>query len=253
VEAAPGGSVGAGKAQVLAFVLHGSTLLPVALPTRRLEFVGDSITCGYGDEVETTTPAQSHYTTRGSNGHKAYGAVTAALLGAQYSAVAYSGRGISRSYAGGGGQVMSDLYLNSVPEDPQANRWDPAQYVPDAVIVNLGTNDFSTPGVDRVSFVARYTSFLATLRGYYPGAALVAALGPMLSDYYPPGANAWTNVQADVKAAVAARLAAGDRNIHLITFSPQQGPWGEDWHPTTATHAQMAWQLSQDLKLILGW
>ena len=253
VEAAPGGSLGAGKTQVLGFVLHGSALLPVRQPRRRLEFVGDSITCGYGDEVETTTPAQSHYTTRGSNGHKAYGAITAALLGAQYSAVAYSGRGISRNYSDGGGQVIPDLYLNSVPEDPSASRWDPAQYTPDAVIINLGTNDFSTPGVDRRAFVAGYIGFLATLRGYYPGAALVAALGPMLSDYYPPGANAWTNAQADVKAAVAARVAAGDSHVHLITFPPQEGPWGEDWHPTAATHAKMARQLSQTLETILGW
>ncbi len=253
IEAAPGGSVGAGKAQVEGFVLHGSKLLPALLPKRRLEFIGDSITCGYGDEVETMTPDASHYTTLGSNGHKAYGAVTAALLGAQYSAVAYSGRGISRSYAGGGGQVVPDMYLNSLPEDPASSAWDPAQYVPDAVIINLGTNDFSTPGVDRAAFVASYTSFLSTLRGYYPNAALVAALGPMLSDYYPVGEMAWTNAQADVAAAVAARTQAGDGNVHLVTFAPQTGPWGEDWHPTAATHQKMATQLSAKLKELLKW
>jgi lysophospholipase L1-like esterase len=253
IEAGPGGHPGAGKAQILGFVLHGSALLPVQLPQRRLEFIGDSITCGYGDEVETMTPDASHYTTLGSNGHKAYGAVTAALLGAQYSAVACSGRGISRNYAGGGGRVLPDLYLDSVPEDADAGRWDPAAYVPDAVIINLGTNDFSTTGLDRQAFIKGYTSFLTTLRGYYPNAALVAGLGPMLSDYYPVGEKAWTNAQADVKAAVDARVAAGDRNVHVVTFPPQVGPWGEDWHPTAKTHAKMAEQLSQTLKTILGW
>lgn len=64
VEAAPGGSTGAGKAEVLGFVLHGSELLPALRPERRLDFVGDSITCGYGNELETTDPDSFHYTTR---------------------------------------------------------------------------------------------------------------------------------------------------------------------------------------------
>ncbi len=253
VEAAPGGSSGAGKAEILGFVLHGSALLPAEQPARRLEFIGDSITCGYGNELTTTTPDTAHYTTRNSNGHKAYGAVTAQLLGAQYSAVAYSGRGISRSFGGGAGRIMPDMYLSSIPEDSAASSWDPAQYLPDAVVINLGTNDFSTTGVDREVFKRNYVDFLSTLRGYYPKAALVAVIGPMLSDYYPPGENAWTNAQADIKAAVEARVTAGDSNVHFLAFAPQTAPYGEDWHPTVATHRKMAEQLSASLKGILAW
>ena len=253
IESAPGGSVGAGKAQVLGFVLHGQQLLPVRLPAKRLEFIGDSITVGYGNEISTPDPANAHYTTRGSNGHKAFGAVTATSLGAQYLAVAYSGRGVSRNFAGSPGQVLPDMYLQSVPEEPTASAWDPAQYVPDAVIVNLGSNDFSTPGVDRRAFVQGYTAFLAKLRGYYPKAMLVATLGPMLSDFYPPGENAWTNAQADLKAAVDARAQAGDARIKIVLFAPQAGPWGEDWHPTIATHDKMAQELSASLKTMMGW
>lgn len=253
IESAPGGSVGAGKAQVLGFVLHGKQLLPVALPGRRLEFIGDSITVGYGDEVSTMDPANAHYTTLGSNGHKAFGAVTAALLGARYMAVAYSGRGVSRNYAGSGGQLLPEMYLQSVPEEPSAGAWDPAQYTPDAVIINLGSNDFSTPGVDRVAFVDGYITFLTKLRGYYPKAMFVAALGPMLSDVYPPGENAWTNAQADLKAAVDARKRAGDGRIEILLFATQEGPWGEDWHPTVATHEKMAQELSARLQTLMGW
>jgi lysophospholipase L1-like esterase len=253
VEAGPGGRVGAGKGQILGFVLHGSELLPVQLPARRLEFVGDSITCGYGNEVSTMHPENAPYTTRHSNGHRAYGALTAALLGAQYSAVAYSGRGVSRNYAGGAGQLVPDMYTNSLPEEPGASAWDPAAYVPDAVIINLGTNDFSTPGVDRRAFVTNYERFLAQLRGYYPKAALVIALGPMLSDYYPPGAQAWTNARADVQAAVVARTQAGDSNVYVVLFEPQSPPVGEDWHPTVATHQKMAEKLVPELRRILAW
>jgi lysophospholipase L1-like esterase len=253
VESTPNGNVGAGKAQVLGFVLQGTRLLPVQLPPRRLEFIGDSITCGYGDEVATMDPNTAHYTTLASNGHKAYGAVTAALLDAQYMAVAYSGRGISRNYAGAAGPLLPDMYLQSMADEPSASAWDPAQYRPDAVIINLGTNDFSTPGVDRRAFTSGYVAFLTKLRGYYPNAALVVALGPMLSDNYPPGENAWTNVQADVKSAVDTRVQAGDQRVSIVTFAPQAGPWGEDWHPSLATHEKLAQELSAKLKPILGW
>lgn len=253
VEAAPGGNVGAGRGQVLGFELRGSALLPVSMPARRLEFVGDSITCGYGNELSTNDPGSAHYTSRASNGHRAYGALTAALLGAQYSAVAYSGRGISRNYAGSPGALLPDMYSSSVPEDPSASAWEPAQFTPDAVIVNLGANDFSTPGVDRPTFVANYERFLARLRGYYPQAVLVAALGPTLTDSWPPGAQAWTNARADVNTAVTARVRAGDRNVHVLFFEPQSAPFGEDWHPTVSTHERLARELAPKLKTWLGW
>ncbi len=252
-EAAPGGNVGKGKAQVLGLVLRGSRLLPVAAPERRLEFIGDSITCGYGNEEATMHPEASPYTSLGSNGHRAYGAVTARLLGARYLAVAYSGRGLSRNYAGIGGARLPELYDRSVPDEPTASVWNPAQYVPNAVVVNLGTNDFSTPGVDRAVFVREYSAFLAKLRGRYPQAALVAALGPMLNDAYPPGDDAWTTARSDVSAAVAERARAGDRNVHVVFFEPQQAPFGQDWHPSAATHARMAAELAPRLKEILGW
>ncbi len=253
VEATTGGNVGAGKAKVLGFVLHGKQLLPVSLPQRRLEFIGDSITCGYGNEVSTNDPCSAPYTTKGSNGHKAYGALTASLLGTQYMAVAYSGRGISRNYAGSPGPVLPEMYLQSVPEEPSASAWDPAQYRPDAVIVNLGSNDFSTPGVNREAFKQGYIDFLGKLRGYYPQAMLVVVIGPMLSDAYPPGENALTSATADIRAALAARAAAGDDRIRIVTLPTQTGPWGEDWHPTIATHEKMAHELSLQLKSIMGW
>lgn len=253
VEATPGGNVGAGKGQILGFVLHGKQLLPVSLPTRRLEFIGDSITCGYGNEISTDDPGSAHYTTRGSNGHKAYGALTASLLGTQYLAVAYSGRGISRNFADGPGPLLPQLYLQSVPEEPSASPWDPKQYRPDAVIINLGSNDFSTPGVNRQAFLQSYVDFLTKLRAYYPQAMLVVVVGPMLNDAYPPGENALTNATADIKAAIEARGRAGDERIRLVSLPVQTGPWGEDWHPTIATHEKMAHELSGQLKSIMGW
>lgn len=243
-ESAPGGKSNSGKGEVLGLRLRdGATLLPVISPPRRLEVIGDSITCGYGNELSTTDPGSAHYTSRNSNANLSFGALAARALDAEYVAVAYSGRGISRNYAGGAGPTLPQLYLRTLPDEQTGAPWDVTRLVPDVVVINLGTNDFSTPGVDRAAFRARYTEFLAALRGYYPRAPFVATVGPMLTDAYPPGAQALTNAQADVKEVVQARHAAGDSRVYFFAFTPQTSPFGEDWHPTVATHQRMAAEL----------
>jgi lysophospholipase L1-like esterase len=231
----------------------GTELRKARGPARRLEFIGDSITCGYGNEISTTTPNDFPFTAAGENNYEAYGAVTARLLDADYMGVSYSGKGMSRNYADGGGETVPDFYLDTIADDISAPAWNPSKFSADAIVINVGTNDYSTVGVDQALFVSRYTDFLATLRGLYPKALLVAALGPMLSDYYPAGAKAWTNAQAGVRDAVDARRAAGDANIEVVSFAPQTSPYGEDWHPTAETHRKMAEQLSTVLKTKLGW
>ncbi len=242
-----------GSGEILGFRLTGDKLLPAQGHERRLEFIGDSITCGYGNEIETDMPDMFHFTSRNENSHNAYGAVTAQLLDAEYMAVSYSGKGMSRNYGGGAGKTVPEMYLDINADLSNGPVWDITRYTPDAVIINLGTNDFSTVGVDRDLYKSKYIEFLTTLRGYYPNAALVTAIGPMLSDYYPVGEMVWTKVQADIAEVVDARHAAGDDNVHTVIFQPQTSPYGEDWHPTKATHAAMAEQMSTKLKEVLGW
>ncbi len=230
-----------GKGQLLALrVREGARLLPTPARALRLEFVGDSITCGYGNEVSTTAPEQFHYTTLNSNANLAYGAVAARQLGAEYAAVAMSGRGVYRNWADGSGDHMPAAYAKTLPDDAAAPLWDFARYTPDVVVVNLGTNDFSPPGPDHAAFKTAYSNFLSTLRGRYPSALLLAVVGPMLSDGYPPGVMAWTTIQSDVSSVVGELKARGDANVHFFALSPQSAPFGEDWHPTVATHQRMA-------------
>jgi lysophospholipase L1-like esterase len=252
-ESSPEGRANASVTQIQGFRLLGEALLAAAGPARRVEFVGDSITCGYGNEVETTTPDDFKFTTLGENSHKAYGAVTAKNLGADYVGVSYSGKGMSRNYGDSAGERVPEFYLDTIPDDAASPAWDFSRFTPDAVVINVGTNDFSTVGVDRELFVSEYSEFLGAIRSNYPSAVIVAAIGPMLSDYYPAGADAWTNAQADVQAAVDARVAAGDASVFFLAFTPQTSPYGEDWHPTAATHVRMADAVTALLKEKLGW
>jgi lysophospholipase L1-like esterase len=249
-ESGPNGSPNAGKAEFLGFrIREGHDLLKVAPKPRRMEFIGDSITCGYGNEIAVPDPANLTYTPENSNAYNAFGAIAARALGAEYLAVAYSGRGLVRNFEDAPGKTVPEMYLDTLPESPDAARWDVSAYTPHAIVINLGTNDFSQ-GLDldalarmRERFRHTYVRFLKTLRGYYPDAAIILSVGPMLSDDSPEGYDAWTSIRADVGEVIAARRDGGDDRIHLIVFSPQTAPFGEDRHPSGETHQKMAAQL----------
>lgn len=251
------GSVG--SALFLGFRVReaGTLHLPKA-PERRVEFVGDSITCGYGNEVSTTDPDSYSFTSTNENALLAYGAVAAAELGADYVAVAASGRGMVRNYSGGSGLHAPEFYELAGP-DSGAVAWDHTLYSPDVVVVNLGTNDFSI-GLEadevvtmREEYRATYTKFLSRLRVLHPKATLIAVVGPMISDSYPPGYQAWTSIRADVQEVVQSFVDDGDSKVLYFALSPQSSPYGEDWHPTLATHQKMADALSAFIKEELGW
>jgi lysophospholipase L1-like esterase len=165
--------------------------------------------------------------------------------------VAASGRGVTRNYADQPGTLVPELHALTLPDEPGGPRWDYARYQPDVTIVNLGANDYSTPGVDRARFRARYAEFLAELRRHYPKTKLLIAVGPTLNDEL--GNRKWTNIRDDLRAAIEARRKAGEHDIDYLEFTPQSGPWGEDWHPTRATHQAMAKALVAKLRAMMGW
>jgi lysophospholipase L1-like esterase len=259
-ESGPGGQEGAGIGEFLGFrVRPGTALAEVSKPTRLMEFVGDSITCGYGDEVSTTDPDSYKFTSINEDGYNAYGAVTARAFGADYVAVAVSGRGVVRNYTGLASPLVPEIYERTLPDEVSAPAWDFSLYSPDVVVINLGTNDFS-PGIEldqldafRATFKTGYVEFLSRIREVHPQASIIAAVGPMMSDYYPDGYNAWTSIQADVAAVVEERHSSGDADVHYFAFEPQVSPYGEDWHPTLTTHQKMADVLVPFISGVRGW
>jgi len=242
-----------GKARLLGFRLPtGARLLPVRQRPRRLEFVGDSITTGYGNEVSTTQPDLFHFTTLHSNANAAYGAVAARRLDAEYVAVAVSGRGVYRNWTDAPGELAPEFYDDTLPDDAAAPAWDFTRYLPHVVVVNLGTNDFSPPGPDHDAFRAAYARFLERIRARYPDALLLAVVGPMLTDSYPPEVRAWSAIQSDVAAVVDELRARGDTRVHFLALTPQQAPYGEDYHPTVATHLRIAREVAAEIQRLLA-
>ena len=233
-----------GVTQFLGFeVLGGELLADTFQPRRRMELVGDSISCGYGNEGTSTDCPFSAST---ENHYLAYGSVLARKLEAELSTVAWSGRGVVKNYDGGPGAVLGDLYDRVLPEST-SSRWQPEQSK-DIVVVNVGTNDYSTePDPAEQVFVEGYLALLGKLRHNNPTAFILCTVGPML------GGQDLERAEASIQRAVEQRKSNGDRRIGMHRMrTPNENP-GCDWHPNLATHQRMADELEGVLRTTLGW
>ncbi len=236
-----------GDVQFLGFTVTGGNLLaPPAPSSKRIEFIGDSITCGYGNEG--TSQYQS-FTTKNENAYLAYGAVTARLLGADPITVCWSGKGVVQNY---GGDTANDLMPALYPQILSYNKtltWDTSKWIPQVVVINLGTNDFSTSAPDTTAFTTAYEKLVNRIRGQYPNAHIYCAIGPML------GGDQLKNCRNCITSVVNKKNSAGDQKVHFIEFpvQDQANGYGEDWHPSIKTHQLMADQLAAQIRKDLGW
>mgnify|MGYP000423285163 CR=1 FL=1 len=121
------------------------------------------------------------------------------------------------------------------------------EWQPDAVVINLGTNDFSTDNDPPENvFVPAYVGFLAHLRAVYPD-AFILAIAPSLY-----GAEVQL-VAGYLQSAVDQRHTAGDFDVAFADVNVEWIGSGCDGHPSVATHANMGAKLADTLKAELGW
>lgn len=237
-----------GKPQFLGFQLEaGKKLLPLPpRPKRSIEMVGDSITCGYGNDA---TNVNQHFTPETENNYMAYGAIAAREVGAEYSCIAYSGRKMSPD------NTMPEIYDRIIADDA-GSKWDFTQNAPSVVLINLGTNDFRGNGPEEKTWTDAYKAFVGKVRKLYPEAHIYLAIGSMMSDGYPPGKKQLSTIRAWHQQMVKDLTDAGDKKVHFIEFAPQDinaDGGGADWHPSVKTHQKMAAKLVEALKKDLGW
>lgn len=216
--------------------------------SRRLEFVGDSISCGYG--VLGSYPCTFSADTESEP--DAFTGLTAKALGAQHATVAFSGLGVLRDYAGGTDEQMPARYTRSLADDPSSTF--AYAFPPDAVVVTLGTNDFAQ-GDPGPAFQSATEAFLKTVRDASPSALVVVALTPMLSDAFPEGAQQRTKARDYLQGALEARKTAGDARLAFFEFDLQTGEsgYGCDYHPNAGTQRAMAEKLTAFLAGALNW
>ncbi len=157
------------------YIPQSEKAISLIQPARRIEFIGDSFTVGYGDTsaVRECTKDEIFSTT---NTQVAFGPLVAKYFNAQYQINARSGLGIVRN-AGGGNPETSFVseYPYALSDHVEAYR---DKWLPQVVIVVLGINDFNTPlnpnekwktrEALQNDFVSTYTRFVMSIRKQHP-------------------------------------------------------------------------------------
>ena len=214
---------------------------PPAPAARRLEFLGDSITSGYG--VESSDPICATVSDWENEG-ESYASLVSRDLHADHHTISWSGRTVSEVHA------AFELALPTRTD----KTWDVKQWTPDAVIINLGTNNFGNGDPGEARFVAQYVSLVTRIREAYPKAFVLGVLGPMLTDGYPVGRNNLTHARRYLQVATT-KLKSRDPNFDFIELDEQKHTdgLGCGFHPSKKTQRRMADRLTPRIKEKLGW
>lgn len=237
----------------------GAWIQPVISKKHRIEFIGDSITCGYG--VDETLAEDHFFSTRTEDVTKAYAYKTAQLLDADYSMFACSGYGIISGYTGDpdvrtGNELIPPYYEYQCfskddfgeAGEPQKIPWDFNEYQPEAVVINLGTNDFSfcqDTEWKREEFGQKYGEFLQVVRKNNPQAHIFCVLGLMGDGLY----DMICRTVADYT------YKTGDTCITTVHIPEQKAEDGYaiDWHPLPKSHTMAAEAVATAIARELGW
>jgi len=218
---------------------------PPPPPPRFLEFIGDSITAGFGTVPPCTSPSTAE---REDASRTAALALICRNLSADCSIVAVSGDTVIVPAGGipAGKPPIPMIYNRSLTYDSDSNWNFNAHATPSAVVINLGTNDVADSNFN-TSYVSALTTFLIDLSsisptGYYtnnPPLALVYC-GPMNFTYCGPASDA-------VRAANRGGAKAFFLGIITATLD------GCDGHPGVIGQKEMGEQLIPLIKTQMGW
>lgn len=225
-------------------------MFPTEPKQRLIEFIGDSITCGFGIEGKSGTEG---FRTETENPHINYAALTARSFGADLNLISWSSIGVYSSWSDD--DKPNDSWLMPMLYDHtdiglegtlgmKPILWDFEKNQPQVIVINLGTNDVSyTKDIpERLDgFEQAYEDFLLHIRKKNPSAYIICTLGMMGDELFP-------NIEKAVNRA-------GDSRIFALRFDVQcdEDGIGSEGHPNSVTHKKAAEKLSEKISEIAGW
>lgn len=236
-------------------VVSKGGISPTAEKDLKIEFIGDSLTCGYGVDDEVSS---HHFSTKTEDATKAFAYKTAQILDADYSLVSYSGFGVVSGYTSvkgvkAGDYTVPDMYGALAYSSGRYNgyntadtAWDFTRFQPDIVVICLGANDQTYTGNSeelKREYTDGYVEFLKQIRGHNPDAYLMCCLGLVSDGLF----------DALCTAAEEYYEQTGDGRISAVHLPVQDGTTGyaADYHPTAATYNNAAALLADEILLAI--
>ncbi|WP_416877118.1 GDSL-type esterase/lipase family protein [Litorimonas sp.] len=208
---------------------------------RKILFLGDSITAGFGLRGDTKDCA---YTPETNAPLQSYASLTADQFGAEAQLIAISGRGVVHNYDANPAPVMPLQIDSALPDN--GSQWDDDLFRPDIIVTALGTNDWSVinPGLEK--FRLGYKEMLSDLRAQFPKAHIVTVNGPLLEG------ERLESVRQSIDWAMQE---LGDPDISTINLNLSETglKWSCLYHPGRDSMKKMANQLGVHIAAQTNW
>ena len=219
---------------------------------RKIEFIGNSITCGMGmDASEIPCGSGTWYDQH--NAYLAYGPLIARELNADWLLSSVSGIGMIRNW-NSPGPTMPEVYQNLYLNTDSTVEWNAQSYIPDLISICLGTNDFSDGDgsykrtvLDSASFVNRYIQFVKDIRNKYPETQICCLSSPTVNG--EKGMKLRSYLSAVIEYM---QKNEQDGRISMFVFSGSYSS-GCTSHPDKEDHQMMAAELLPYFKKVMGW
>lgn len=211
---------------------------PAPLPERRIEYIGDSITCGYGNIPPYDFP---ELTASIQDGTRTYGYFISEYFKTDSRYICVSGAPVYRNYLGNVGDFFKRYSWNDYNDDLL---YDFAGWIPDLVIINLGTNDVGS-GSTYAEFISNGKKWIDFIRTNYPDAFIIWTYGVMNQQ----------NI-ARIREIVTYYNDHGDSKVYFHELAPMDtvtDGTGSGGHPTYKTHRKMADGLIPVIKDKMNW
>jgi len=228
-----------------------------------LQFIAASSSTGYGN----LGTLSDNKTTGNSDGLRAFAYLTSFLLDSEISIFSASGWGVSRGWNTPSGSISETENIPNAFEyvaiDAQnrvlteLGKWDITEYIPDVIVVNLGTNDFNASGYSSMSetektaleerFMVDYHDFLILLNNMYPDAEIIVAYGLMNEQ----------NKLGDFTLQIIsnANETIGSEVVHAFLMEGAGtlgNPYGCNYHPNVQTSMNVAEDLAEFISTLTG-
>jgi len=226
------------------FVLDdgGSIIQPPARPNRRIEFFGDSITCGWGNDGHYPCQDQPML----ENHLHTFSALVAQMVSADVFIESWSGKGLVRNY--GCPTITCNETIPQLSSRTLGKYNTPLwnfDWKPQAVVIGLGSNDYgSDPHPPANVFIKGYLDFVNSLLSHYGSNTTFFMLGFI----GPPNNANIVSAQTQLKAMIV--------NAYFIDLSSAIN-WpddiGCDSHPAASGHQKYANKIGPIVKAVMGW
>lgn len=227
---------------------NGLLLKKPAQKELKIEWYGDSLTCGYGnlwDSSMSQSPKQKY-----QNGYFTFPVFASRALNAEYSFCSSSGYGLVYSNQGNEANTLNGIWNKALPMKDPALEYD-FGFDPDIIVITIGANDLTYTNNSKVS-VSKETvqnaarKLLSNIRSKYPNVHIV----------WLGGFNSWNatktykNDYIDIDSAIKEIDEQDDMLWYKGNFTNTSS--GLHTHPNVDEHKKMAELVSEFIKSSLG-